>query len=197
MSFDFLAFLRFLRLWLLRFPWTRRRALVAAAFLLYVPLELAIRGAWLLDALLYPGYRRRPVEAPLFITGNPRSGTTFLHRLLARDSERFSTMRMWQILFAPSVVQRRLAAAASALERRAGGPCRRLWERVEQRWDASMHRISLFAPEEDDYLLLHAWSALTTGLSAGLLDECTERTDTGVILLFAIDDELHNGLSER
>lgn len=176
MAFNFLGFLRFAYLWLLRSPWTRRRALVAAAFLLFVPLELAIRCGWLLDRLLYPGYRRRPVEAPVFITGNPRSGTTFLHRLLAEDSERFSTMRMWQILFAPSIAQRRLAAVAGALERRFGAPCRRLLERIERSWDASMHRISLFAPEEDDYLLLHAWSALTAGLSAGLLDEARPYT---------------------
>jgi hypothetical protein len=176
MAFNFLGFLRFVYLWLLRSPWTRRRALIAAAFLLYVPLELAIRCGWLVDRVLYPGHRRRSVDEPLFITGNPRSGTTLLHRLLAEDSERFSTMRMWQILFAPSIAQRRAAAAAAALERRVGAPCRRLLERAERSWDASMHRISLFAPEEDDYLLLHAWSALTAGLSAGLLDEARPYT---------------------
>jgi hypothetical protein len=176
MAFNFLGFLRFVYLWLLRSRWTRRRALIASAFLLYVPLELTIRCAWLVDRLLYPSHRRRDVEGPIFITGNPRSGTTFLHRLLAEDSERFSTMRMWQILFAPSIAQRRIVMAAAALERRFGAPCRRLLQRVEQRWDASMHRISLSAPEEDDYLLLHSWSALTTGLSAGLLGEARPYT---------------------
>mgnify|MGYP002063100052 CR=1 FL=1 len=34
-----------------------------------------------------------------------------------------------------------------------------------------MHRVSLRAPEEDDYLLLHLWSALTVGLSSGVLEE--------------------------
>lgn len=34
-----------------------------------------------------------------------------------------------------------------------------------------MHRTSLREPEEDEYLLLHIWSALTLGLSSGLLEE--------------------------
>jgi hypothetical protein len=39
-----------------------------------------------------------------------------------------------------------------------------------------MHRVSLRAPEEDDYLLLHAWSALTIGLSSGVLEEALPYT---------------------
>ena len=30
------------------------------------------------------GHRKQPIDRPIFIIGNPRSGTTFLHRLLAR-----------------------------------------------------------------------------------------------------------------
>jgi hypothetical protein len=32
-----------------------------------------------------PAVLRRPIERPIFITGMPRSGSTFLHRLLVRD----------------------------------------------------------------------------------------------------------------
>lgn len=32
-----------------------------------------------------PGLLARPIEQPIFITGMPRSGSTFLHRLLVRD----------------------------------------------------------------------------------------------------------------
>jgi Sulfotransferase family len=34
---------------------------------------------------LTPAVLRRPIERPIFITGMPRSGSTFLHRLLVRD----------------------------------------------------------------------------------------------------------------
>jgi hypothetical protein len=80
---------------------------------------------------------------------------------------------MWEVLFAPSVSARRLVAAAAACDRLLGRPLASGLERLEAGWqaDAPMHEISLGAPEEDDYLLLHAWSALTIGLSSGLLDE--------------------------
>jgi hypothetical protein len=44
---------------------------------------------------------------------------------------------------------------------------------VEETWHEMnvMHEVSLREPEEDDYLLLHIWSALTIGMSAGLLSE--------------------------
>lgn len=179
MLFDFRGFFRFTYLWLFRSRWTARRALIAVAFLLVVPLfELATWLCLLLDELLFRRYRRRRVDSPVFIIGNPRSGTTFLHRLLAEDSERFSTMRMWEILFAPSITQRRFARALAAIDRRTGLPLRRRWHGVERTWSEQnvMHRVSLFAPEEDDYLLLHAWSALTLGLSAGLLQEALPYT---------------------
>ena len=40
---------------------------------------------WLVDEILFRGYRKISVEAPVFIVGQPRSGTTFLHRTLSAD----------------------------------------------------------------------------------------------------------------
>jgi hypothetical protein len=45
-----------------------------------------------------PGLLTVPVERPIFITGLPRSGTTFLHKLLAEDPEnRFPAV--WETVF--------------------------------------------------------------------------------------------------
>lgn len=38
-----------------------------------------------------------PIRRPLFILGLPRSGTTFLHRLLAQDSK-FRWLRLWELM---------------------------------------------------------------------------------------------------
>ncbi|MFN2220884.1 MAG: sulfotransferase family protein [Anaerolineae bacterium] len=179
MAFDFKGFFRFAARLLSRigdpdFGWTPRRAAVyAALYLFYPPFELATWLHLALDNLLFPGYRRVEVAAPVFITGNFRSGTTFLHRLLARDYERFCTMQMWEILFAPSILQRRLVQALGALDRWLGAPFGRRLAGIEDQWQEEnpMHRVSLRAPEEDDYLLLHIWSALTVGLSSGVLEE--------------------------
>ncbi len=45
-----------------------------------------------------PELARRPVEAPIFILGLPRSGTSYLHRLMAEDPENL-VPRNWQTMF--------------------------------------------------------------------------------------------------
>lgn len=47
---------------------------------------------WHLDDVLYPGYRRVQIR-PVFIVGQPRSGTTLLHRTLAEDEATFFAVR--------------------------------------------------------------------------------------------------------
>jgi len=177
--FDSRNFWRFCCRWLAAPGWTGRRLLVTAAFFAIYPLlEIAVWTGLLLDRILFRGYRREPVTAPVFIIGNPRSGTTFLHRLLARDTKRFTTMRMWEILFAPSLAQRTLLRACASILRRWHKAPGAMLDRIEQQWYSKygMHLISFNQPEEDDYLLLHIWSALTCGLSAGLIDEAVPYT---------------------
>ncbi len=173
MTLDLAALFRFLHGWLFRLRWTPRRALVTVALLILFPLLLLV--TWLglaVDTVAFRGYRRRPVTAPVFIVGNFRSGTTFLHRLLVQDRQ-FSAMSMWEILFAPSVAQRRVVRALASLDRRLGRPLGRRLRAAERDWARQnvMHRVNLDAPEEDEYLLLWIWSALTVGLSSGLLDQ--------------------------
>ena len=171
MSFSFSELIRFTSRWLSSVKWTPRRAAIVLAFVLLYPLlELLIWAGLLLDDILFRGYRRQPVSAPVFIVGNFRSGTTFLHRLLSQDTERFTTMQMWEVLFSPSIAGRRMLAAIAAL---IGIPVRWLLGQIEGIWHEQnvMHEVSLTEPEEDDYVLLHIWSALSVGLSAGLLDE--------------------------
>jgi hypothetical protein len=161
------------------FHWTPRRVGILLAFFLFYPFHQAFvwLGLWL-DELLFRPYHRVEVHEPVFIVGNPRSGTTFLHRLIAKDSARYSTMEMWEILFAPAVVTRRTVRTLARLDRLLGAPIHKIIARMERRWheENTMHRVSLRAPEEDDYLLLHIFSALTAGLSAGLLEEAVPYT---------------------
>lgn len=193
MAFNFRGFLRFSTLWLTNGRWTPRRIGILVAFYLAYPLlESAIWIGFLLDDIFFRGHRREQVESPVFIIGNPRSGTTFLHRLIAKDVDRFSTMKMWEILFAPSIAQRKVVAGLAALDRWLGRPVEKRLDRTERRWqeDNVMHEVSLRQPEEDDYLLLHIWSALTTGLSAGLLEEAIPYTYFDTALPLAERDRI-------
>ncbi|MCW8923320.1 MAG: sulfotransferase [Gammaproteobacteria bacterium] len=47
---------------------------------------------WYLDELFFSAYKQQNVK-PVFIIGQPRSGTTFLHRTLANDTETFVAVR--------------------------------------------------------------------------------------------------------
>lgn len=59
-----------------------------------------------LDRLVYPQVADQPIDRPIFIVGNPRSGTTFLHRLLlgAGDTAAFE---LWEMMF-PAITARKL-----------------------------------------------------------------------------------------
>jgi hypothetical protein len=136
----------------------RRRKLLAA-FLIGVPLMVAVHAVcFALDPLLFPSLRRTEVREPVFSVGHARSGTTYLHRLMAQD-ERFSVVLMYEMFF-PSLLEKRLLRLLfRADEKLFGKRLRRKIDAVEQRTFADtndMHRTGFFAAEEDDFLL--TWS---------------------------------------
>jgi len=129
--------------------------------LLLTPVFLLLQGVhWVgffLDDLFFRGYRRVEIREPLFIVGLPRSGTSFLQRVFARDTERFTTLRLWELLLAPSVTERKFWKGLGALDRVLGRPIARLaglGERRGLRWLDVIHQVSLNDPEEDYFLLL-------------------------------------------
>lgn len=179
MPFDLAAFWRFTRTMLFGrkgtcYRWTLKRvAYLLGFYLLFAP---ALACAWigfLLDEILYPAYRRQEVAEPVFIVGNPRSGTTFLHRLLARDEGRFLSTNTYELFLAPSIVQRKLFSALSRLDRVLGAPLHRLIDALQERWQRAnaMHRVALREPEEDEYLLFYVWSCLKLWTFGAMLEE--------------------------
>lgn len=112
MSFSWSGSLRFTRNGLFRWRGThycltpRRIGWPVGFYTLCPLLESITWGGLMLDELLLCGYREHTVRGPVVIIGNPCSGTTFLHRLLSRDAGNSAAMRTWEILSAPSVVQR-------------------------------------------------------------------------------------------
>jgi hypothetical protein len=155
------------------FCYKPRRVGVLAAFFLGFPLlELLNWAGFGMDEVFFQDYRRQAIEKPVFILGHPRSGTTFLHRLLAKDIERFTTMHTWEIFLAPSVVQRRVVQSLLSLDRLVGCPLQKLVARLEARWAQRlvMQQVGIRMPEEDDYLLLHIWSALAGWMYSGVLE---------------------------
>lgn len=127
--------------------------------LLFVPLWL-LAGllsllhslGFLLDELLFPGYRKVEIKAPVFIVGVPRSGTTLLQRVLARDHQ-FTTLTLWECLLAPSISERYFWSALGRVGAVLGKPLAPLLRKL--RWGAldRVHQLGLQQPEEDFLLL--------------------------------------------
>ena len=177
MLFDLRGYLRFLTISL--FEGGDRKARLAPRRLLWLLLfytffPLYELWTWLgfwLDDLLFPGYRDVSIDAPVFIVGNPRSGTTFFHRLLSQDEGHFTWMGLWEMLFAPSITQRLIYNGLAALDCRLGGLGHKLVGWLQARWQAAnrLHTIALRRPEEDEYMLLHIWSTAMVWLFSGFL----------------------------
>ncbi|MGD2143527.1 MAG: sulfotransferase [Anaerolineae bacterium] len=179
MSFDFKGIARFTYKSLFRSKGTpyrltsKRIAVLVLSYPLYSLLELVTWIGFALDEIFFGEYRKLEIKQPVYIIGNPRSGTTFLQRLLARDERTFNSMRTWETVLAPSITLRKAVGAVSALDRRLGNRLHKWLGMLEESWQAEnvVHRIAIRAPEEDEYLLIHIFSSLKIWLYAAMLDE--------------------------
>jgi len=130
---------------------------------LYVFSELATWICLFLDEILFSGYRKVEVRKPLFIVGFPRSGTTYLHRVIDRDADQFTSLKLWEMIFAPSILQKKVFLLIGKLDRFMGKPLYNLAIRLENRifsGSRHMHKISIFEAEEDEIILIHIFSSL-------------------------------------
>lgn len=101
-----LAILVWLLLVFLTAPWwTMSRVAWAAVTTKTVPIRVRLHSlfyllsdacvfplrelAWKFDEVLLRGYKKEDLQSPLFIVGQPRSGTTFFHRTVAADVKNF------------------------------------------------------------------------------------------------------------
>ncbi|CPR11802.1 sulfotransferase family protein [Mycobacterium bohemicum DSM 44277] len=134
-------------------PWVRY-----LAFLVGMPAIAAFHAVcFALDPILFPSLRRTQVVAPTFCIGHARSGTTYLHRLMAADPQ-FSYPLMYELFF-PSLLQKRLLRLLLGLDALTGKRLRRRLDEIEERRFAptdDMHKTGFFVPEEDDGFL--TWS---------------------------------------
>lgn len=142
-------------------PWSARRALALAVFVPpFLLLQLVHWAGFLLDDVFFRAYRDVPLREPLFVIGLPRSGTSYLQRVLARD-EGTTTMRLWELVLAPSVTERKLWLALGRVDRAMGRPLSRLFgwgQRKATAWMDDVHPVALDEPEEDFLVLLSGFA---------------------------------------
>ena len=110
--------------------------------LLLFCLRIIVAGGQILDHLFFWSIRK-PLNNPIIIVGNPRSGTTFLHRFLIKQ-QIGSGSQLWQTLY-PSILIQKLVK-----------PFLPLMEKVSpaRHHSTEAHKTSLTSVETDDVSLL-------------------------------------------
>ncbi len=142
-------------------------------YLVYPIWEMIVWSGLIFDRILYPKFKKVKIKEPIFILGNPRSGTTFLHRLLAKDKDNFITMKTWEIFAAPSIMGRKIIRKLAKFDRQIGKPGRKQLEEIEYQLhkDNPMHKTGFWQSEEDDWLFLHIWSSIKAWMLSGELKQ--------------------------
>lgn len=153
---------------------TRKRIIFLALF--YIVWPIATLFHWFffqLDDVLFPAYKNQPIEKPLFILGNLRSGSTFLHRLLSRDSDTFTSLTTWDIYLTPSVTQRKITQFFARIDNKLGGHAHRALHAFDRATlgKIKIHQISFFQPEEDENIHLHIWDGYFVTFLFPFMDE--------------------------
>jgi hypothetical protein len=115
----------------------------------------------LLDEIIFPGFRKVVIKPPLIIVANPRSGTTYLHRLLCYDENNFVYFKLYHTLL-PSITIFRIIGFFRYIDLLIGGPLDKFihWldKQFFQGWE-DIHPMGLNTAEEDEGLF---WFPLAT-----------------------------------
>ena len=141
-------------------PFRFRRWVIVAFFMLLLSLfwvVVAIGRA--LDHVFFPGFKSQAIRKPVFIIAPPRSGTTFLQKLLARNREVFAPVLMYQTIF-PSITLQKVILGIASLSQKKDGLLGEIISWVERHffggWD-NMHKMRFNQPEEDDGFFVYTF----------------------------------------
>ena len=133
-------------------PFQLRRWVIVTFFLsLLCFFWIVVAIGRFLDHILYPDFRRQEIRQPIFIVAPPRSGTTFLQRLLAQDRDTFTPVLMYQTIF-PSITIQKLIHSVAQASRQKGHLLFDIFSWIERHcfggWDG-MHKMRFTQPEEE------------------------------------------------
>lgn len=112
---------------------------------------------WILDEFLFPEYKNTKIKEPLFLLGQPRSGTTMFETILSEDKEQFCSMLLYEMRYPYLSLQYTVDCISSFDQKFCGGRIYKflLWsgslsslpETGERK---NMRRLRYDLPDEDD-----------------------------------------------
>lgn len=111
-----------------------------------------------LDNIIFPSFSSIKIEKPVMIVSMPRCGTTYLHHTLANHDETFTTMKLWELIFAPSIIQRKIWLSLAWIDKTLllgiGAGIGLSIVRVFTNDINKHHVMELSAPEEDEISMI-------------------------------------------
>lgn len=146
----------------LRYPSGKRLLRILLLFPLFTVLLLVNSLFLFLDEIFFPHYRFQKIRKSVFIVGVPRTATTFLLESLSSDRQQFTVFHLWELIFAPSIIQKYFFRGLLVVDRFIGKPFRGL-AFLFDKWIfgnfRAIHNMGLGKPEEDEALLLWCFSS--------------------------------------
>lgn len=156
-------------------PLTIRRIIVL--LLLNTAGLLAFFTNWiclLFDEIFYPGFKKVEIKDPYFILGVPRSGSTLFLRLLSCDEKHFTSFKLWEIIFAPSVIQRNIYGFLGKLDQKVGGVLSLRLKSMDK-WlftsSRQIHQVGFYLMEEDGILFIWIFSTVFLFFAYPFIDQ--------------------------
>ncbi len=146
----------------LRFPSVKRILVVLIIFPIYLILLLFNYIFLFLDELFFPAYRHTDISKAIFITGVPRSATTYVLSLFARDIGHFTCFKFWELMFAPSILQKYIFNFLIWIDSKIGHPVKSLAVLIDRIFFGrfrGIHDIGLTKPEEDEVIFMYSFTS--------------------------------------
>lgn len=115
-----------------------------------------------LDNVFYSKFKKIKIINPVFIIGVMRSGTTYLYNVLHADNENFTSMKLWELVFAPSIIQKKMILFIYKIDKKQGGVFIKKIKKLDKKVflkSANLHPLSLFSNEEDEVLFFNLFSS--------------------------------------
>src|SRR5690554_6162791 len=125
-----------------------------------------------LDDRFFPEYESADVGQPIFIMASPRSGTTFLHRLMSLD-EQFTSYTLWQTML-PTLVAYEAMDGLKRLDSKTGNLLDKTQDAIARYvfrgWEG-IHKTRFDEAEEDEAIFTLQLSTPSVMLSWPFVEE--------------------------
>lgn len=141
----------------MRFPYLKRLLMVLIMVPFFTFLFVVNNFFLMMDYIFFFSFKRIKINQPVFIVSMPRTGTTMLFHFLSSLKEEFTSMKLWELIFAPSIIQKLVILNFIRIDSKMNLGVKKLaifLSNLIFKKLVSLHNTGLEQPEEDELVLL-------------------------------------------